>query len=220
MAEPQEDPRQFPDGDPHGLTSAHVRRAKDGEAPSVAWIVERLSPLLLAHAAFRLGPQLRVHHDPQDLVDDAWMVALPRLPDIAGSGGRHTPALLRFLTTTILYRVNNLARKHLRGGAAPESGPETGADGALDRLPADLTGVVTAAARREVRGAVAAALARLDERDREILLLRGIEQQPNGVVAGLLGLTPQAVSMRFQRALERLRAEVPESVFGELGSGY
>jgi DNA-directed RNA polymerase specialized sigma24 family protein len=165
---------------------------------------ERLSPLLQAHASWRLGPALRASHDPQDLEEDAWAVALPRFKDLGPREGRMTPVLLRFLTTTILY------------GAAMAP-PDDDAEGdALTRFPAEQSGVVTAAARRETQGAVAAALAALDEKDREIILLRGIEQQPNQTVSLLLGLTPQAVAMRYRRALDRLRAHLPRSVFDEL----
>ena len=47
-------------------------------------------------------------------------------------------------------------------------------------------------------------------------MLRGIEQQSNTTVALLLDLTPAGVSMRYARALERLRARLPGSVFDEL----
>jgi DNA-directed RNA polymerase specialized sigma24 family protein len=56
----------------------------------------------------------------------------------------------------------------------------------------------------------------LEPKDREILLLRGVEQQPTGTVAMLLGLTPQAVSMRHKRALDNLRSRLPGSVFDEI----
>jgi DNA-directed RNA polymerase specialized sigma24 family protein len=51
------------------------------------------------------------------------------------------------------------------------------------------------------------------------LLLRGIEQQSHQTVALLLDLTPQAVSMRFTRALDRLREQLPGSIFDELDAG-
>ncbi len=203
-------------GDPAGLTSFHVNRARAGDLESLAWVVERLSPLLLAHASWRLGPVLRVHHDPQDLVDDAWAVALPRLAGLPARDGRLTPVLLRFLTTTLLYRINNLARKHIRGGSEPLAPAAGSGDDPVEHLPADQCGVVTAAVRRETQGVISSALASLDDQDREIILLRGVEQQPNQTVSLLLGLSPQAVAMRYRRALDRLRSHLPRSIFDEL----
>ena len=55
--------------------------------------------------------------------------------------------------------------------------------------------------------AVHDALEELDEKDREVLLLRGIEQQSNNTTATILGLTPSAATMRYKRALERLRKQ-------------
>jgi RNA polymerase sigma factor (sigma-70 family) len=176
-------------------------------------VIVRLTPLLVAQASYRLRPPLRSLYDPLDLVNDAWLVALPRLGELTAREGRQTPTLLKFLATTLLYRINNLVRKHIRGddgGGAPE-----GSD-PLAQVSSDESGVVTAAVRREVRGAVLETIEELEPSDREVLLLRGIEQQPNQAVALLLNLPPQTVAKRYQRALERLRARLPGSVFEEL----
>ena len=51
----------------------------------------------------------------------------------------------------------------------------------------------------------------LGDDDRDILLMRHHEQLSNGDVAGALGLTEAAASMRYLRALRRLRLVlVPE----------
>jgi len=196
-------------------TTIHVRRALDGDKESLAWVISRLTPLLVAQAAYRLRPPLRSLYDPLDLVNDAWLVALPRLGELTARDGRHTPTLLKFLATTLLYRINNLVRKHIRGEeSSGDAGPE-GSD-PLAQVPADQSGVVTAAVRGEVRSAVLETIEELEPVDREVLLLRGIEQQPNQAVALLLNLPPQTVAKRYQRALERLRGRLPGSVFEEL----
>ena len=48
-------------------------------------------------------------------------------------------------------------------------------------------------------------------------MLRGIEQNPVQDVALLLGLRPNTVTVRYRRALARLRELVPGSAFDELG---
>jgi RNA polymerase sigma-70 factor (ECF subfamily) len=52
---------------------------------------------------------------------------------------------------------------------------------------------------------VNAALARLPEADREILLLRCYEELTNQEAAAVLGVDPNTCSQRFGRAIVRLR---------------
>ena len=61
------------------------------------------------------------------------------------------------------------------------------------------------ALRVELQGRVQAALALLSEVDREVLVLRYLEQMPLREVAAVLGVGLSAVKMRHFRALERLR---------------
>ena len=49
------------------------------------------------------------------------------------------------------------------------------------------------------------ALAGMDEDDREMILMRHFEQLSNQEVAAMLSLTEAAASMRYLRALRRLR---------------
>lgn len=198
------------------MTSLHVRRALDGDATSLGWVIGRLSPVLLAQARYRLNPKLRRHVDPEDLVSEVWMIALPRLPEFDVAGPRYTPALMRFLSLTLLNRVNNLFQKFIQGkplslstGGDPEHGSNTG------ELVAQHTGVVTRAVNAETSGLVLERIEELSADDREVVILRGIEQNPNKDVAVLLGLEPNTVAVRYKRALARLRKALPDSVFDE-----
>lgn len=203
-----------------GETSIHVARAKQGDEESLNWLVRRFTPLLLEQARYRLGPGMRAHCDPEDLVNEVWAIALQTLPELTARDGRATPVLVKFLATTLLYRANALFRKHatrLAREVRPGRPDESDAD-LIAALPDDTTGVVTDAVRREMGGAVAKALESLDPADREIILLRAVEQNSNKTVAMLLRIEPNAASMRYQRALEKLRARVPGSVFDDLSS--
>ena len=70
---------------------------------------------------------------------DVWAIALPRLGEIGNRSARATPALLRFLSTTLALRVRWLARKLLHGGTAGPGAkdPASGNVDPLARLPAD-----------------------------------------------------------------------------------
>jgi RNA polymerase sigma-70 factor (ECF subfamily) len=52
---------------------------------------------------------------------------------------------------------------------------------------------------------VEAAIDRLPEQDREVILMRHYEHLSNLEIAEALGLNPPAASMRYLRALRRLR---------------
>jgi RNA polymerase sigma-70 factor (ECF subfamily) len=56
----------------------------------------------------------------------------------------------------------------------------------------------------------AAAIEQLDEQDREIVLMRHFEQLSNSEAAQALGLSPPAASMRYLRAMRRLREALGE----------
>lgn len=192
-------------------TTFHVRRAALGDADSLGSVVARLSPLLLATAEYRLGPRLRTQVDPEDLVNDAWLVLLPKLDSLTERGGRITPVLLKFLSTTINYRINNLLRRRLAGTSTPLRDRES-----PSRVTSEASGAITRAVRHETQQTVRACLDELRPGDREIILLRGIEQNSSKTTAMLLGLTVEAVDKRYSRALQRLRGRLPESVFTEL----
>lgn len=211
------DSQPDPAVEPAALTTFHVRRAVGGDRTSLEWLVERLSPLLVAQVSYRLGPALRSTYDPEDLVQDAWLVLLPRLSDLVARGDRLTPVLLQFMSRTLRHTVRNLMRKHARGARASaprESGATTHEP--LGSAPDQASGVVTRACRRELQSMVMACIEELDPLDREVLIVRGIEQLPNQSAAALLGLGPTAIAMRYRRALDRLRRALPHSVFAEL----
>lgn len=199
-----------PDPEPSALTTMHVRRAMGGERSSIEWIVARLTPLLLAQAEYRLGPSLRAEIEPADLVDEAWLVALPKLAELTARDDRVTPVLLKFLSTTMTFRINRILRQRL----TREGGAKVDAHGS--GLAAATSGVITRVTRGEMVDLVRAQIDELQPHDREILVLRGIEQLPSRVVAVMLQVSVAAVDQRYSRALKRLREVLPKSVFDEL----
>ncbi|MCB9831843.1 MAG: sigma-70 family RNA polymerase sigma factor [Planctomycetes bacterium] len=189
--------------DCYDLTSIHVRAARAGDEQSIAWIIHRFGPLLLAQARHRLAGGATGLLEPEDLVQETWAVALPRLPEIEERAGRVTPVLLRFLATTQLQLLNNLLRKLLRRG--PNAGlafePSAPSPGTPDPERRDL---------------VLDAIETLEAQDRAVVVLRAIEGLDNGVVANLIGCSPNACSLRYNRALARLRQVLGPSVFDEI----
>jgi RNA polymerase sigma factor (sigma-70 family) len=204
-------------------TSRRIRGAIDGDASDLAWTVERLSPVLLQQARYRMRGRLQRVCDPEDVVAHAWQVSLPRLGGLIARDGRFTPVLLKFLSTAVLLRINELLRQQARRGAAVDDGggaaaTHSSAPGSVGALPAPGPGVPTAVVRSEALRIVLATIDELEPIDREVIVLRLVEQRSSAEVAGLLGIETGTVNVRLHRALGRLRQRLPDSVFGDLSA--
>ena len=64
--------------------------------------------------------------------------------------------------------------------------------------------------RQELERRLHAAIALMDDDDREMIWMRHFEQLANQEVAAALGLTEAAASMRYLRAIRKLRDLVSE----------
>jgi RNA polymerase sigma-70 factor (ECF subfamily) len=64
----------------------------------------------------------------------------------------------------------------------------------------------SAAIQAEMRQRLEAAIASLEDQDRELILMKLYENLSNQEVAAILGLSAAATSMRYLRAVRRLRA--------------
>jgi RNA polymerase sigma factor (sigma-70 family) len=202
--------------DDHDPTSQCIAGAATGDVASQAALVERFTPVLLAQARYRMAHVRGC--EPEDVVQETWAQALPKLRDLAPRDQRWTPVLLKFLSVVLLRTVNDLMRRSMRrrGGDVGHGGEQPSHASPLAQAPAEVSGVVTRLARADRACAVQVALQQLPDEEREVIVLRGIEQLPNRDVARLLGVDDSAVTRRYQRALQRLRTALPDSVLAEL----
>ena len=67
------------------------------------------------------------------------------------------------------------------------------------------------AVRQELHRRFLKALEQMDDADRELLIMRHVEQLSNSEVADILGLTQPAAGMRYLRALRRVREILGEN---------
>ncbi len=74
-----------------------------------------------------------------------------------------------------------------------------------DRLVSSKTGPTKHLLRKELRARVRSLLARLPDADREVLVLKHLEELSNAECAAVLGTTLEAVKKRYLRALARVR---------------
>ena len=83
--------------------------------------------------------------------------------------------------------------------------PDQSAVALADRLMAGGTSPSRRLIRDELRRRVQAAMEQLAERDREILVMRHLEEMSAAEIAAILGISDGAVRVRLLRALARLR---------------
>ena len=208
--------RSKDDGDE---TTLRVGAAKRGDRASLEWLVERFSPALIADARYRMPAALRRHVDPEDVVADVWAIALPRLPDLREAGGRGTPVVLRFLATTLLLRVRGMVRKHLAGKPATRALAPSGEAEDPEGTPipaAEITEAASRVSRRERSDALRRALDALPERDRSLVFMRGVEGLPYAEISAVLKAPETSLSVAYARALKKLKAILPGSLFDDL----
>ncbi len=159
---------------------------------------------------FRLDARLRGRVSASDVLQEAYIDALKRLPHFQADP--EVPFFI-WLRTVTVQRLIDVHRMHL-GAQARDAAKEVRLDqggtiAASSEKMAEIMGNLTspsqAAQRAEVMGGVREALDRLDPIDREVLALRHFEEMSNQEVAAALGIQSAAASKRYVRAIERLR---------------
>ena len=129
--------------------------------------------------------------DAADLVAETFLVAWRRLDNVP-PGGR---------TRLWLFGV---ARKLL----ANQRRGELRRDRLVDRLRTELAIAAVSEAAPDRASSVMCALARLEERDREVLLLAGCEELKPAEIATVLGISAVAARTRLHRARRRFLQEL------------
>jgi RNA polymerase sigma-70 factor (ECF subfamily) len=195
---------------PGGNTTAYVRAARAGDADAIGRVVERFTPWLLAQARFRLRGRLAALAGPEDLVQDTWLIALRRLPELRMRGERLTPVLVRFLAMTLRRRLRDLLERELTGQRT------------LARLAASaslhstVTQACSQAGVHERAELVWRTMRSLSERDQALIVLRGLEGTSFVDIGLLLGIGADAAAAAWVRARDRLREQLDPVLHDDL----
>jgi RNA polymerase sigma-70 factor (ECF subfamily) len=180
---------------------------------------EAVERLLTAHReplrrmiGLRLDPALAARVDASDVVQDVLLEAHRRLADYLRNPTMPFGLWLRHIAKD---HVIDAHRRHRQAQRRSLDREQPLVPAALaDHSSFELAGQIldqeltpaTAAIRHELQRRLDAAVAGLDEDDREVILMRHGEQLSNQEVAAALGLSEAAASMRYLRAVRRLRA--------------
>jgi RNA polymerase sigma-70 factor (ECF subfamily) len=194
---------------PDPPTEELLARAGAGDAAARNRLLDAYRARLRALVALRLPRRLSARVDPSDVVQETLAAADGRLADYLAR--RPLPYYL-WLRDIALERLIDLQRRHgaqKRSVRREEPAAAPLADESMcelaDRLAARGSSPSQGAQREELRHRVRQALDRLGERDREVLVLRHLEQMSTREIAAVLGLSESAVKVRHLRALQRLR---------------
>lgn len=196
-----------------------ARRLRGGNSEALAELFSRERERLWKVIHFRLAEPLRGRLGPDDVLQEAFLAASQRLKHYANSSATSPFIWLRMIVNQTLV---DLHRQHLyaqRRDAAREVSIEgvpyaqaTSASVAIQLVGA-FTSPSRAAARTDMLSLVQTAIEQMDPIDREVLALRHFEELTNSEVAETLGIEQKTASIRYIRALRRLKeilAQVPD----------
>ena len=209
-----------PSADPAGAAAAVApvaeARLRAGDEAALAALFASCRPRLRRIVDFRLDERLRARLDPDDVLQETYLAASVRLKHYEGSA--YTSPFL-WLRAVLTQTLTDLYRRHV-GAQMRDSGREVSLDAdpspqaTSTSLAIQLAGTATspgeAAARADMMATLEAAIAQMDAVDQEVLALRHFEELSNAEVAAVLGLQQKAASIRYIRAIRRLRVMLSE----------
>jgi RNA polymerase sigma-70 factor (ECF subfamily) len=196
------------------LSGTHdlIDRAGRGDEVARHQLLERYRDYLRRMVAVRLDRRVAARVDPSDVVQETLVEAARRLDDYLRDRPLPFYGWLRGLAGE---RVIDAHRRHVaarRRSVTLEHRdpdlPDASADELVRRLFADDTSPSRHLMRQERHERLKTALASLSQRDREVLVMRHLEQLSTAEIAAMLELSEAAVKSRLLRALLRMRDQM------------
>jgi RNA polymerase sigma-70 factor, ECF subfamily len=188
-----------------------LERARQGDRGAVEDLLGHFRESLRRMIALRLDPALTARLDASDVVQEVLVEASKRLDDYLRNPAMPFHLWLRQIAKDHMIDAHRKHRKAQRRSIDREQSlvPR----GLADNSSIDMMGQIldqeltpaTAAIRQELEQRLTQAIGRLEEDDREIILMRLYEQLSNQEIATLLSLTEPAAAMRYLRAVRRLQ---------------
>ena len=198
-----------------------LARAEQGETAAIERLLAVHREPLRRMIGARLDPALAARVDASDIVQDVLLEAARRLNDYLRNPALPFHLWLRHIAKDHVIDAHRRHRQAQRRSMDREQPllPAVLADHSSFELAGQVLDQeltpASAAIRHELQRRLNDAIAALEDDDREVILMRHAEQLSNQEVAVALGLTEAAASMRYLRAVRRLRAALlPEQADG------
>jgi RNA polymerase sigma-70 factor (ECF subfamily) len=196
---------------PDSDTEMLLKCAAQGDAGAREQLLVRYRTRLRQMINVRMDRRLAARIDPSDVVQETLAAAVHELP---GYLQQRPLPFYPWLRRLALDRLAELHRRHivarkrsvLRERQIPPPLSGESSRELAEQLLARGSNPSSRLRREELLNGVRFALAQLGERDREVLVLRHLEQLSTPEIAAIMGTSEGAVYTRHLRALERLRA--------------
>lgn len=192
-------------------TQELLEQARTGDAQAVEALLARHRDPVRRMIALRLDPAIVQRLDASDVVQDVLLEASRRLDDYLKNPAMPFHLWLRHIAKDHLIDAHRKHHKAAKRGvdreqplARPGWDERSSLDLASQLFDQELT-PASAAIRQELQKRLHTALEQMNDDDREVLLMRHFEHLGNQEVAQTLNLTEAAASMRYLRAIRRLR---------------
>jgi RNA polymerase sigma-70 factor (ECF subfamily) len=192
-------------------TETLLTAVKAGDEDAVNRLLERHRAPIRRLIELRLDRKVRQRVDVSDVVQDVLIEANGRLdkylddPVMAFHLWLRQIAWDRIIDTYRRHRVSAKRNMDREQPMSAQAGPDQSTMEFVVQLCDPGLTPQAAATQREIAVKVEAAIERLGDADREIILMRHYEHLSNQEIADALGLNPPAASMRYLRSVRRLR---------------
>ncbi len=206
-------------------TDAMLEQARTGDTGAVDRLLGEFREPLRRVIGLRLDPVLARRVDASDIVQDVLIEANQRLKEYLRAPNMPFHLWLRHLAQDRIidtHRRHRLAQRRSVDREQSLTRPGWADDDSAASLVAQLVDSdrtpASEAIQQELARKLTAAIHELADDDRDILLMRHHEQLTNQDAAAALGLTEAAASMRYLRALRRLRLVLVPEAKGDAGA--
>jgi len=194
---------------------------RQGDADAVNRLMDRHRESIRRMIQMRLDNKIQRRIDVSDVVQDVLVEANRRLQAYLENPQMSFHLWLRQIAKD---RIIDAHRRH-RGSAkrsvdremplAVQAADDHSTMQLLDQLRDPELTPAAAATQQEMARAVERSIAALGDQDAEIIIMRHYEQLSNQEIAQALGLTEPAASMRYLRAVRRLREMLSKGTAGD-----
>jgi RNA polymerase sigma-70 factor (ECF subfamily) len=188
-----------------------VNRVIQGDQQALAALFDQYRERLWRTVNFRLDQRLHGRVDADDVLQEAYLSAAQRIKHFLPDASHSCFVWLRMIVSQTLIDIH---RRHL-GAKKRDARRDVAIYGGWDAestsfslsslLLGHLTSPSHAALRQELSEQLDTALSAMSDIDREVLALRHFEELTNRETAQVLDISEQAASVRYVRALSRLK---------------
>lgn len=177
-------------------TQALARAAKAGDETRFAELYERIAPAIYTWACVRVRPAMRGQIDPQDIVQEVWCRAWKGFGEFDAQEQSFRLWIFRIAKNVTLEGFRKLQR-------SSAAGPTTRAF-QLDNVPDTATAISRRISRHEGVQAVLAWIEKLDEEEKKLFVLCGLEGLTYAEVGQRTQVHKDTIAKRWQALRARM----------------